>query len=101
MTGLLVQTPAPGVARLSWSLAPGAQSYSITRGDLLSVESWIYGPCLVEGIVGTTHDDATVPAVGQGFAYLVQPWTQACGAGTLGYESSGAERLNADAARCE
>ncbi len=101
VVGLLLSKPAAGVARLAWNAASGAQSYSITRGDLLTVDSWIYGPCLAQGIVGTTHDDAAIPASGQGYSYLVQPWTSACGAGTLGHESSGAERLNSDPARCQ
>jgi hypothetical protein len=101
VTNLRLAKPAPGVARLTWSAASGSQSYSVTRGDLLAVDSWIYGPCLAEGIAGTTYDDAAIPAPGQGFLYLVQPWTQVCGAGTLGHESSGAERLNADPARCD
>jgi hypothetical protein len=89
------------VARLTWDAVSGAATYSVTRGDLLSVDSWIYGPCWTEGIVGTTVDDAEVPASGQGYLYLIQAWTSACGAGTLGLESSGAERLNADPDRCE
>jgi hypothetical protein len=101
VTGVLVQKPAPGVARLAWPAVAGSQSYSVTRGDLLAVDSWLYGTCLAEGIVGTTYDDAAVPATGQGFLYLIQPWTAACGAGTLGYESPGVERLNADPGRCE
>ncbi len=101
VTGVLVQKPGPGIARLTWSAIAGAQSYSVTRGDLLAVDSWIYGPCLAQAIAVTSYDDAALPATGQGYLYLIQPWTQACGAGTLGYESSGAERLNADPARCE
>jgi len=101
VTGLRIAMPAPGVARLTWVPPPGAESYSVTRGDLLAVDSWVYGPCLAEGIVGTTHDDAELPASDQGFLYLVQPWTAVCGAGTLGPESSGVERVNADPARCE
>ena len=98
--GVLLSKPSPTVARLAWTAASGAQSYSITRGDLLAVDSWIYGPCLAQGIAGTTYDDEAVPAAGQGYLYLVQPWTSVCGVGTLGYESSGAERLNSDPGRC-
>jgi len=101
VTGLRVEQSAPGVARLTWVSEPGAQSYSVTRGDLLAIDSWVYGPCLAEGIVGTTHDDAELPASGEGYLYLVQPWTPACGAGTLGQGSPGVERFNADPARCE
>ncbi len=101
VTGFHVQATIPGVAHLTWTAVAGAQSYSITRGDLAAVDSWVYGPCHAQGITGTTFDDAAVPAPGAGYAYLVQPWTTACGAGTLGYESSGAERLNADPGRCQ
>ena len=72
----------------------------MTRGDLAAVDTWVYGSCLAEGIAGTTYDDAAVPAPGEGFLYLIQPWTSACGAGTLGQMSAGVERLNADPARC-
>ncbi len=99
--GLVLDKPAPDIARLSWAATPGAQSYSITRGDLATVDTWIYGPCWAEGIVGTTHDDSAVPAAGQGYLYLIQPWTTACGAGTLGQQAPGVERFNTDAARCE
>jgi hypothetical protein len=101
VAGLMVQKPAAGVARLLWSPEPGAESYSVTRGDLRTVHTWVYGPCLAEGIAGTVHDDADLPASGQGYLYLVQPWTAACGAGTLGAQAPGVERLNADPARCE
>ncbi len=101
VTGLLVEQPAPGVARLTWTAVAGAESYSITRGDLLQVDSWVYGSCLAEGIGGTTFDDADVPAADEGYLYLIQPWTTACGAGTLGEQAPGVERVNADPARCE
>ena len=101
VTGLRIEKPSPGVARLVWTAAPGAASYSVTRGDLLSVDSWLYGPCWSEGLAGTTVDDSQLPASGQGYLYLVQPWTAACGAGTLGTESSGVERLNANPDRCD
>ena len=73
----------------------------MTRGDLAAVDTWVYGPCLAQGIAGTTYDDAAVPPPGQGYLYLIQPETSACGAGTLGQQASGVERFNADAERCE
>ncbi len=100
VVGLLMSKPGPGTGRLAWPAVSGAQGYSVTRGSLLAVESWVYGPCLAQGFAGTTYDDPAVPAPGQGYAYLVQPWSSTCGSGTLGHESSGAERLNADPARC-
>jgi hypothetical protein len=100
VSGLVLGKPSPSVARLVWNAAPGAQSYSITRGDLDSVDTWVYGPCWAEAIVGTTHDDPQVPAPGQGYLYLIQPWTSVCGAGSLGEQAPGVERHNADPARC-
>jgi hypothetical protein len=101
VTGLVAAKPAPDVARLSWTQAGGAESYSVTRGDLAAVGTWVYGSCLAQGIAGTSYDDAAVPAPGQGYLYLIQPWTSTCGAGTLGQQASGIERLNADPARCQ
>jgi hypothetical protein len=100
VTGLAVAKPEPGTARLSWTAVPGAEAYSITRGGLAEVGMWAYGPCLAEGIAGTTYDDPAVPAPGEGYLYLIQPWTGACGAGTLGGQAPGIERLNADLDRC-
>jgi len=100
VTGVLVEDAGPGVLRLTWPAVSGAESYSITRGDLDAVDSWVYGPCLVAGIVGTTFDDPDLPALDEGYVYLIQPWTTVCGVGTLGFEAPGIERLNADPARC-
>ena len=57
------------------------------------------GFCLTEGIVGTTQDDPQVPASGKGYLYLIQPWTSACGAGSLGEQAPSVERHNDDPAR--
>jgi hypothetical protein len=100
VSGLAIDKPAPGVARLTWTATAGAEAYSVTRGDLAAVDTWVYGPCLAQGVPGTTYDDVAVPAPGEGFLYLIQPWTSACGAGTLGQMSPAVERLNADPARC-
>jgi hypothetical protein len=95
VTGLVIEKPAPGVARLRWTAEPGAESYSVTRGDLLAVATGVYGPCLAEKITATTLDDTDPPAPSQGYLYLIQPWTAACGAGTLGHD-----RINSDPASC-
>jgi hypothetical protein len=101
VTDLGLAKPAPDVARLSWAAIAGADSYSVTRGDLTAIDTWVYGACLAQGLTGTTYDDAAVPPPGQGFLYLIQPWTSACGAGTLGEVAPGVERFNADPARCQ
>lgn len=98
------RSPGVLITRTPWSCAPpprGSKSYSATRGDLAALDTWAYGPCLGEGISGTTYDDAAVPAPGQGYLYLIQPWTTACGAGTLGAIAPGVERLNPDPARSQ
>jgi hypothetical protein len=101
VAGLTLAKPAPAVARLSWTAAPGAESYSVTRGDLRTVDTWVYGTCLAQGVGGTTYDDATIPEPGEGFLYLIQAWTTACGAGTLGEQAAGVERFNAGPASCQ
>jgi len=101
VTDLGVAKPAPDVARLSWAATAGAASYSVTRGDLAVIDTWVYGPCLAQGVTGTTYDDAAVPAPGQGYLYLIQAWSSPCGAGPLGEQAPSLERLNADPARCQ
>jgi hypothetical protein len=101
VAGLTVEKLAAGVARLVWTADSGAESYSVTRGDLLAVRTGTYGPCLAEGVSGTSYDDASVPASGQGYLYLIQGWTTSCGAATLGELSPGVERINPDPARCD
>jgi hypothetical protein len=100
VVGVLLSKPAPTVARLAWPAVSQAQGYSITRGSLQALGLWVYGPCLAQGIAATTYDDAAVPTSGQGYAYLVQPWTSVCGSGSLGPDSTGTVRLNSDPARC-
>jgi thrombospondin type 3 repeat protein len=99
--GVLLSKPAPTVARLAWPAVAAAQGYSITRGSLQALGLWVYGPCLAQWIDANTYDDTAVPTSGQGYAYLVQPWTQVCGSGSLGPDSTGTVRLNSDPARCQ
>jgi hypothetical protein len=101
VTGLVLEAPAPGVARLEWSSVDGAAAYSITRGDLAALDTASYGPCLAEGIVATTYDDPEIPAAGLGYLYLIQSWAPGCGAGTLGETAPGIERVNGDPDRCD
>ena len=71
----------------------------ITRGNLSSLGPGSYGSCLAPAVVGLTYDDTEMPAAGAGYLYLIQP-ASSCGLGTLGYDSSGSERINLDAAAC-
>ena len=98
---LLAESPAEGVARLSWSFDAAAASYSITRGSISALAPGYYGSCLVEGVATPTYDDADLPAPGEGFLYLVQPWTPACGAGSLGRDAWGRQRFDDGNVACQ
>jgi YD repeat-containing protein len=85
---------------LAWTSAiPGSGPgtiHDVVRGDL---GSWPVGSgggetCLAPGVATTTATDATTPAFGQGFWYLVRG-RNVCGAGTYGTRSGGAQRVTA------
>ena len=92
--------PATTTVRLSWPEVAGADSYSVTRGLLLSLAPGSYGACRATGIQGTEFDDGDAPPSGDGFAYLVQGDDLVCGAGSLGADSQWAERVNGDPSAC-
>ena len=87
-------------ANLSWGAVADADAYSITRGDLASKAANQYGGCLVNSLPSPSFDDTMVPAVGQGFFYLVQAQNYDCGLGSLGTTSSEQQRVNANAGAC-
>ncbi len=101
VSGLTVSQPVPGTISLSWSPAIGADTYSITRGTLGSIGTGQYGSCLIEGVTATTYADATAPAAGQGFGYLIQGDDDSCGLGSLGYDSTETERVNGTVGACQ
>jgi N-acetylneuraminic acid mutarotase len=94
VSSMTASKPAAGTIALTWSAVTGADAYSITRGDLDSVATGVYGSCLAQGVASTSYSDATVPASGSGFAYLVQAQSYDCGLGSLGRDSTEAERTN-------
>ena len=98
---LRVESPAAGVARFGWSFDGTATSYSITRGEIVSLAPGKYGFCLVEGLTSPTYDDTFVPEPGQGVFYLVQPWTPSCGAGSLGRDAWGRQRFDDNLTACQ
>ncbi len=85
---------------LSWMAAAGADAYQITRGTLGAWAGGDYGSCLTQGLFQTTFTDADVPALDQGFFYLVSAQNLDCGLGTLGTASSEVERVNSNPAAC-
>ncbi len=87
-------------ANLAWTAVSDADAYSVSRGDLATRAVGQYGGCQAEGLSSTTFDDATPPALGQGFFYLVQAQNYDCGLGTLGTTSTEHERTNSNPAAC-
>jgi aminopeptidase N len=85
----------------SWTAAPLADRYDVTRGLLGASQAGDYGACLVTGVASTAVADPTLPPAGDGFLYLVRGVDDLCGgAGTWGFGSSGLERINANPSAC-
>jgi hypothetical protein len=72
---------------------PFTDLYSVMRGTISSLRgTGDYGTCFMDGLEDTEIEDSEIPPVGDGFFYLVQGQNLDCGLGTLGFDSSGAER---------
>jgi PKD repeat protein len=94
------QKPASHTVQLSWTAAPEADAYSVSRGELTSLEAANYGDCLEEGITATAFVDSDLPTAGGGFFYLVQSQNHDCGLGPLGFAYGETERVNLSAGAC-
>ena len=83
---------------LQWSSGPigAAATYDLLRGGLntLPVGPGAGETCFAQGISTTSTTDATVPAPGTGFWYVVRERRGACGVGTYGYATGGVERVS-------
>jgi hypothetical protein len=95
--GLVVTKAA--VTSVSWAIVPGAaSSYDVIGGVLSALRSTgssADASCQVDDVVLATWDDVRPdPAEEDGYYYLVRG-TNACGGGTYGAASSGAERIPA------
>jgi hypothetical protein len=83
---------------LSWdpvaASAGSATVYDVHREGAggQSVGSDPGGTCIADDVEGSSAEDLTEPAPGEGLRYLVRA-QNACGSGSWGSESSGAERL--------
>jgi hypothetical protein len=88
-------------ALLSWTGVPGADVYSVSRGNLTGLPAGDYGSCLIEGVTASSYSDAAVPPAGQGYAYLVRGQNYDCGLGPLGYTSSEQPFINTNPADCQ
>jgi len=88
-----------GPATLVWSPPTSSSGsgtlYDVMRGELAGLPVGSAGEvCLESGSPDTAAADATTPEPGAGFYYLVRA-ANACGAGTYGANSSGAEEVSA------
>ena len=100
VAGLIAARSPGGFMLLTWQAVAGADTYSVTRGDLATIGSGSYGGCLAEGITELEFEDTESPAAGRGFAYLVQGQSLECGLGLLGFGSTEEVRTNLDAGAC-
>jgi hypothetical protein len=99
--GLLVDKITPTVSRVSWPALTGADQYAVTRG-LLSTLAWLeFGDCLSAEVTDGWIDDGDLPPDGDGYTYLLQGASGACGMGTLGFGPGGWERINENSAACD
>lgn len=97
---LVVNRSNSGETLLSWSAAPGADLYAVTRGDLSSLTSIDYGACLADQILDASYVDPEIPAAGTGYAYLVQGVSSQCGPGSPGHSSLETRRTNTNPLAC-
>ena len=79
---------------LSWASSPLANSHNLYRADLASLGSGDFGTCVAGSITASSATDATTPAPGSGFAYLVTG-ENGTGEGTAGFTSAQVERIPA------
>jgi hypothetical protein len=109
-TNPLVRTPdgvvltatksAPTVIHLEWSWPLGADSFNVLRGLTYLAEGDDYGACFAPALEAQSIEDPEMPFIGSPWMYLVQPVSSACGPGSLGRKSNGAERVNVNSLAC-
>jgi hypothetical protein len=98
---IAAEQPVPGTIRLSWPEAPGADGYSVTKGVLSALTAGSYGGCAIEGLASTAFEDPELPAVNEGFTYLVEAQSFDCGLGGPGFSSTEQPRENLDPSACQ
>ena len=81
-----------GTAALTWDDAPG--TYNVYRGVVVDGVPWSYNQaCFVANSPEATATDATLPALGSAFFYLVSG-VNSCGESAPGHASDGAPNPN-------
>src|SRR5262249_42890621 len=101
-TGFVSDYPPPGEVMhlvwtdsqtMTWHPEPSVGSYDLYRG-LVSTLPGPFGSCFQSGIASETWTDATVPATGTGWFYLVTAKNRLSDEGTKGFQSNTPERGN-------
>jgi hypothetical protein len=78
---------------MGWDPEPSVGSYDVYRGSVSGLPA-SYGTCLTQGLTATQATDATVPAAGQCFFYLITAENRIAEEGTMGKDSAGTPRPN-------
>ena len=76
---------------LQWNAEPSAQWYEVYRDTTLP---GTFGSCFANDLTTTSLVDASTPAIGSRFFYLVTARNRLREEGTKGFRSTGAERPN-------
>ena len=100
VTGLRVDGVDP--ARVTWQAAPGADQYDVTRGRPAGLAGGDLGECRDDPRpADLVFEDGERPPAGGAFTYLARAFSLAClRGGSLGRDSAGRERTNANPAAC-
>ena len=94
--------PPPGEVRnqiwtdattMVWDHEPSLGTYNLYR-DLIGALPGGFGACFQSGIATESATDAALPAVGDGWFYIVTARNNLGQEGTKGFQSNGAERSN-------
>jgi len=100
--GFVGQFPPPGevtglrfsdLTTFLWSPERSAQRYEIYRGTTASLPG-TFGTCFANNLSLVSATDASIPAPGQGFFYLVTTRNRLGEEGPKGYASNGTEEAN-------
>jgi hypothetical protein len=76
---------------MQWNVEPYADRYAVYRGDTLP---GTFGTCYASDLLTPTFTDASIPALGSRFFYLVTSRNSLREDGTKGFSSNGTERVN-------
>ncbi|HKQ60270.1 MAG TPA: hypothetical protein VJS92_03230 [Candidatus Polarisedimenticolaceae bacterium] len=101
--GFVSAYPPPGEVRnllfpdrqtLVWNPERSIGRYEVYRGPLASASAGGTGICFASNLPAPTTTDASSPASGQGFLYLITARNRLGEEGTKGYRTNGVERPN-------